>query len=1277
MKILHTADWHIGQFKGPVVDGVNLRSQDTVKCLEYMVQVAIEEKPDIVCVSGDIFHQEQVGPVRYSDEMITATNIITSLAHFSKYVIVMRGTPNHDGAAQFRVLERMLLNIRNVDVVTEPGVIKTPWADIACLPGFDKQEFRAKFPGLSADEENLAWTKYISDMVFALRAECEKTPILMAHYTVPGCNMESGQTSFFTNFEPVIPREALMAARYEAVLLGHIHRPQIIEGLDNVFYSGAINAMNFNDEGQDRGFWIHEFNEKGTLVKGHKYTTPYRQFHTITWDPDEASDYIREGAMYLHRTGISEDVTDKIVRVRYSCTSEQKKALNIPLLQKNLYELGAFYVADIEAESTIDITNRGLLSEESDPRLNLKKWLEEKTFKNPDKIVELAEPIIAEAMKQSTTAEIHGVFKPVSISVRNYRNYKEENFDFSDISFCTINGVNGAGKSSLFMDAIVDCLFEETREGDCKAWIRGTEDARSGSIEFIFDIGEKRFRVVRTRTKSGKPTLNLSQYQEESADWMNLSKERIIDTQAEIEKLLGMDSMTFRSCALIMQDQYGLFLQAKKDERIAILGNLLGLGIYGVMELDSKKKLSEQRKELASKKEAVRIKTDFIKSKGDPESELQKAEEDIQQLNKDIEDLSDTQGQLLNKHAQIEKAEQECRKASEELDDCHKRRRSISDEISSKTQILENCNAALESANEVREKATEYKQLSEQIIELEKDVLNHDNAKRNLAGYNADIQNCQNIINDAKRRNNDIANLIEQLKAELPDNLEEKLTELAQARTQCEELQEKRHLASVAEQELQQIRATYSQRISEAENRRKYRLDRISEIRQQEEFMKNSGCPDIDRASCRFLAKAIDDVKSLPEEADHLEKCEEEIAALRIKRDEEISKKQDEICIIGYDAKRLELLIRKARALVKYENLKKDAEKKKLEIARLETEKNTNSKTIGQYEEILLELNIKAQKATDIVAALSDSVIKHDDAVCKRNSVAHFADQEKELPVYEERKQHIDKRLTELYQERSKEDANELVLHNNLREVEIKLEELRKDIEGSEALEEVERRLKSTKETLEKAQIQKGVLTQRVEDVEAMRSEIALLNKGIAVAAEKADCYEALKQAFSQDGVPHQIIRNIIPHITDTTNNILGQMTGGTMGVEFVMERTVKGKDGDKATLDVLINEYGKTTLPYASKSGGEKVKASLAVILALSEIKATAAGIQLGMLFIDEPPFLDDEGAQAYVDALETIRDRYSDVKIMAITHDDAMKARFGQAVTVIKTDDGSKVIY
>lgn len=306
MKVLHTADWHIGQFKGPVEDGVNLRSLDTVKCLEYMVEKAKEEKPDLVCISGDVFHQEQIGPVRYSDEMVTATRIIDELSKVSKFVVVMRGTPNHDGAGQFRVLTKMLEHNKKVAVVTTPQVISTPIADIVCIPGFDKQEFRAKFPGLSAEEENLTWTNHISEMVMGLRAQCSQTnivadmvpAILMAHYTVPGCNMESGQTSFFSNFEPVIPREALQTAQFDAVLLGHIHRPQMLEGLENVFYSGAINAMNFNDEGQKRGFWIHEF-EKKSLKKGHLYETPYRKFQTIKWDKEDVAEYLRSGKMYL------------------------------------------------------------------------------------------------------------------------------------------------------------------------------------------------------------------------------------------------------------------------------------------------------------------------------------------------------------------------------------------------------------------------------------------------------------------------------------------------------------------------------------------------------------------------------------------------------------------------------------------------------------------------------------------------------------------------------------------------------------------------------------------------------------------------------------------------------------------------------------------------------------------------------------------------------------------------------------------------------------------
>ena len=69
--------------------------------------------------------------------------------------------------------------------------------------------------------------------------------------------------------------------------------------------------------------------------------------------------------------------------------------------------------------------------------------------------------------------------------------------------------------------------------------------------------------------------------------------------------------------------------------------------------------------------------------------------------------------------------------------------------------------------------------------------------------------------------------------------------------------------------------------------------------------------------------------------------------------------------------------------------------------------------------------------------------------------------------------------------------------------------------------------------------MQKGTLIQKAEDVKSMKEEISELKKDIEACAFITTRYDVLKQAFSQDGVPHQIIRNIIPHITDTANNIL------------------------------------------------------------------------------------------------------------------------------------------
>lgn len=1275
MKVLATADWHIGQFKGPVADGVNLRSADTVRCLEYMVDVARKEQPDLVCVSGDIFHQEQIGPVRYSDEMVTATRIIEELSKNSKLVIVMRGTPNHDGGGQFRVLTQMFKHNKKVEIVTTPKVISTPVADVACIPGFDKQAFRTKFPGLSTDEENQVWTKYISDLVLGLRVECNShgiPSILMAHYTVPGCNMESGQTSFFSNFEPVIPREALQTAGYSAVLLGHIHRPQVINGLDNVFYAGAINALNFNDEGQSRGFWIHEFNG-AWLKNGHRYDTPYREFKTIEWTKEDLESYLMDGKEYLLSEGYPFIVSDKIVRIKYSCTSDQKKALNIPVLQSDLYEMGAFYVADIEAENMMEVANRGLLTEESDPLVNLRKWLDEKCIKDADQIVELGEPIIAGAVKAESAMENHGVLRPVRITVRNYRNYREESFDFTDISFCSINGVNGAGKSSLFMDAIVDCLFEETREGDSKSWIRGSEDARSGMIEFEFAIGEKQFRVTRTRVKSGRATLNISQLDGE--EWINLSAEKIKDTQTEIEKILGMDSMTFKSCALIMQDQYGLFLQAKKEDRMTILGNLLGLGIYAVMEQEARKRMGDAKRKLASNKEAVRVKSEFIDSKGDPDAALAELEDGLAEK-QDIRQMTE---QDIEVYREQEKAYREAAGKIADLrrsaDDAKYAVKEIDENIEDTEQQVEACNALLGNADLVRKKAADYRRAVSLADELRSYVEDYDSAKRTLKEKQEQIGRYEGMIHTAEARNREIADQLAQLNDSDTDLIEQKLLELEDKRTELAEIHRKKDKCAELSAQIAKVHAEAVQKISEFSSQLHVMESRLDECKKQRDFIADSGCPDIDHATCRFL-------ESAKEDAARIDGIEEKIADLTgtIQGLKESDARYTEfwtgeIEAVGYSPERENELLSEIEELDIYRQKKSELEERKALCARLEGEKESNDKTIGSCAENITELKLQSERERESISKLSSFVDRYHEAKKLEEDLRVYSDEEKEIPVHEERKKHLVEKLAGLKDSREKKHDKWEKLFTDLLHAQDEIVGIPAD--RAEKLRDLEAKKASLDQEISNLQIRKGVLMQQSEDIKTLRAEMDDLKKEISVEAKLLSQYEVLKQAFSQDGVPHQIVRNIIPHITDTANNILGQMTGGTMGVEFVMEKAVKGRDGDKAALDVMINEYGKTTLSYASKSGGEKVKASLAVILALSEIKASAAGVQLGMLFIDEPPFLDSDGTEAYVDALETIRTRYPDVKIMAITHDEAMKARFSQSVTVIKTDEGSKVIY
>ena len=1279
MKILHTADWHLGSFQGPEENGVNLRSQDTIKCLEEMVQVAKKELPEMVLVCGDVFDKAEIWQGRSHREVLQARKIILELSRIAEDVIVMRGTPNHDSTEAFAELEAHFELAENVHIVTVPKVIQTERFDVAVLPGFDRGFYRAKHPGLSKEEENEVFTQELSNIALGLRAQCSpnKKTILMSHYTVPGCNAESGQVMMLTQFEPILPLETLQATAFDLVALGHIHRPQRLPNLENCYYSGAINAMNFNDEGQERGFWIHESTSIGWVHDFHK--TPYREFITYNFTDTDITalnfGHIDEVAM--NYWGYNQSAKDRIVRIHYSCSYENNKALNKAELEKRLLSDGAFMVKEILPEKIGESADRTDLFGTTDPEVNLRKYLEEKHIYEETQIQALilkARPIIAEAEASMSMSVASGTFEPVEIAVKNYRNYEEETFNFEDISFCTINGQNGAGKSSLFMDAIIDCLYEEPREGELTGWIRNDEKARSGSIMFTFKIGDKTFRVTRTRARSGKGTLNLAELVD--GEWNDRSKEKYKDTQTEIVNILGMDSLTFKSCALIMQDQYGLFLQAPKEDRMVILGNLLGLGIYQAMEKIAWEKGKVFGAKMRDLKQEIGIHDTTIKGYGEPDVVIKTLSEEVSKSEESLKSKTEER----DKHKLILSHQQEAMerrnkllaavRALEEKKSATERNRAYQQEI------INNNTTILNGRAEIEAKVSEYNAL----LEKEKAV----SAEATL--YSAKQSEATELAKQVRYEEIQLSELHAKLKAELEKKealsvpvdetaIKDRAAEYERYGGLLRDMQELKGKAMEAKAARDRKAYSVDSKRAYINQEEKRLLGKKADLERKTELLKNSGCPNIETAECRFLADAIDAKKQLPLVDDELQKFKEEQEVQLQNLIAEMNEAEKRIAEVGYDESLMQEYSTKVMELANAPQALRNLEARESQIGLISASIEHIQSNISDCENRLATVKLKATEAETVRDRYRTSFEEHSIVSANILALKPWLEKEKLLPVAEERKTTAMSRFLEL--------SDEMLSIDN--EIAEKNADAAKEQEAMNGIDQLtgmvaalNMEIDRLNTTIKRIQMEIGALTQKQEHIEKLKQEIAVLKeKQFKASIETAD-YDILKAAFSQDGIPHQIIRSIIPQLTATANNILGQMTGGKMGIEFKTEKVLKSNSKKEVvTLDIFIEEYGKASLPYLSKSGGEKVKSSLSVILALAEIKSSSAGIQLGMLFIDEPPFLDGDGIQAYCDALETIQSRYKNIKIMAITHDPTMKARFPQNLDVVKTDRGSKVIY
>jgi len=252
MKILHIADEHI---RDKDIDEIT-------RCLDFIVETARQEKPDLIVSCGDIFDSNEVKTDSPAARLAIKT--ISRLADIAP-VAIITGTYKHEGNAP--EILRYAKGKHDVFVTSYPNqaflyqgafyetMVGTTNPDVivTMIPAITKQFFKTASGIADADQEVAQEMTKLFLGFGAACAEYDAPHVLLWHGGISGAKIPSGHV--LTGQEIEISTDQIRLAGANHDFLG-------------AFYPGPIYPVKVDE--QECGFWMHELEKRDFLcTMGH------------------------------------------------------------------------------------------------------------------------------------------------------------------------------------------------------------------------------------------------------------------------------------------------------------------------------------------------------------------------------------------------------------------------------------------------------------------------------------------------------------------------------------------------------------------------------------------------------------------------------------------------------------------------------------------------------------------------------------------------------------------------------------------------------------------------------------------------------------------------------------------------------------------------------------------------------------------------------------------------------------------------------------------------
>lgn len=303
MKIIHTADWHLGN-----VFHRHNRVAEHRHFFGWLRDTIVQQQPDALIVSGDIFD----GPNPAAEVQRLFYDFLTHLSveHPGMSIILIAG--NHDSGARLEAGEE-LLRLHNIFVrgtVWKDAEGETYFermilplaprgsdtAEVVCyaLPFLRPADYPA---GLSVQD---GLRHYLTNLDKRLKKTVfKRLPVVVAaHFYAHGALIQAHEHSerLVVGGQDMVEIDT-MGKTYAYVALGHIHRPQAVGNCANVRYAGSPLALSFSERDYKRTVNLVEIDTQGHVETTSLFYTPLCALVSLpdrgALDPQEALSRLR------------------------------------------------------------------------------------------------------------------------------------------------------------------------------------------------------------------------------------------------------------------------------------------------------------------------------------------------------------------------------------------------------------------------------------------------------------------------------------------------------------------------------------------------------------------------------------------------------------------------------------------------------------------------------------------------------------------------------------------------------------------------------------------------------------------------------------------------------------------------------------------------------------------------------------------------------------------------------------------------------------------------